>query len=74
VNVADGTQLWGAEYDRKVSDVIAVQHDISREISEKLRLSLRGEEQNRLTGRDTANAEAYQFYLRGRYFWNKRAR
>ena len=72
VNVADGTQLWGAEYDRKLSDVLAVQHDISREISENLRLRLTGEEQRRLTGRDTANAEAYQFYLRGRYLWNKR--
>ena len=72
VNVADGRQLWGAEYDRKLSDVLAVQHDISREISEKLRLTLTGEEQRRLTGRDTANAEAYQFYLRGRYLWNKR--
>lgn len=72
VNVGDGTQLWGAEYDRKLSDVLAVQHDISREISEKLRLRLTGEEQRRLTARDTANAEAYQSYLRGRYFWNKR--
>jgi len=72
VNVSDGTQLWGAEYNRKLSDVLAVQQDISREISEKLRLRLTGEEKNRLTGRDTTNAEAYQFYLRGRYFWNKR--
>jgi serine/threonine-protein kinase len=72
VNVADGTQLWGAEYNRKLSDALAVQQDISREISEKLRLRLTGEEKKRLTERDTANAEAYQFYLKGRYFWNKR--
>jgi serine/threonine protein kinase/tetratricopeptide (TPR) repeat protein len=72
VNVADGTQLWGAEYDRKLSDVLGLQQDISREISENLRLKLTGEEKKRLTGRDTTNAEAYQFYLRGRYFWNKR--
>ena len=72
VNVADGTQLWGAEYDRKLSDVLALQQDISREISEKLRLRLTGEDKKRLTGHDTTNAEAYQFYLRGRYFWNKR--
>lgn len=72
VSVADGTQLWGAEYDRKLSDVLVVQHDISREISENLRLRLTGEEQRRLAGRDTANPQAYQFYLRGRYFWNKR--
>jgi eukaryotic-like serine/threonine-protein kinase len=72
VNVADGTQLWGAEYDRKLSDVLALQQDISREISEKLRLRLTGEEKKRLTGHDTTNAESFQFYLRGRYFWNKR--
>ncbi len=72
VNVADGTQLWGAEYDRKLSDVLGLQQDISREISEKLRLKLTGEDKKRLTGRDPTNAEAYQFYLRGRYFWNKR--
>jgi TolB-like protein/Flp pilus assembly protein TadD len=72
VNVADGTQLWGAEYDRKLSDVLGLQQDISREISEKLRLKLTGEEKKRLTGRDTTNAEAYQSYLRGRYLWNKR--
>jgi len=72
VNVADGTQLWGAEYDRKLSDVLGLQQDISREISENLRLKLTGAEKKRLTGRDPTNAEAYQFYLRGRYFWNKR--
>jgi serine/threonine-protein kinase len=72
VNVSDGTQLWGAEYNRKLSDVLSVQQDISREISENLRLKLRGEDKERLTGRDTTNADAYQFYLRGRYFWNKR--
>jgi serine/threonine protein kinase/tetratricopeptide (TPR) repeat protein len=72
VNVADGTQLWGAEYDRELSDVLGLQQDISREISENLRLKLTGEEKKRLTGRDTTNAEAYQFYLRGRYLWNKR--
>ena len=71
-NVADGAALWGAEYDRKLSDVLAVQQEISREISEKLRLKVTGEEQKRLIGHDTASVEAYQFYLRGRYFWNKR--
>jgi len=72
VNVGDGTQLWGAEYDRELSNVLSLQQDISREISEKLLLRLTGEEKKRLTGRDTTNEEAYEFYLRGRYFWNKR--
>ena len=72
VSVADGTQLWGAEYDRKLSDALMVEREISREISERLKLRLTGEDQKRLTARDTGDAEAYQFYLRGRYFWNRR--
>jgi serine/threonine-protein kinase len=71
-NVADGAELWGAEYDRKLSDLLAVQQEISREISEKLRLKLTGQEEKRLTAHDTASVEAYEAYLRGRYFWNKR--
>jgi serine/threonine-protein kinase len=72
VDATTGAQLWGQEYERKVSDVLSVKQTIAREVTEKLRLKLSGEEQKRLTGRDTTNAEAYQFYLRGRYFWNKR--
>jgi TolB-like protein/Tfp pilus assembly protein PilF len=71
VNVADGAQLWGAEYDRKLSDVLALQQEISREISENLRLKLTGEDKKRLAGRDTNNAEAYQLYLLGRFHWSK---
>jgi eukaryotic-like serine/threonine-protein kinase len=74
VNVADGTQLWGAEYNRKLSDVLAVQQEISREISDKLRLRLTGEDQKRVTKRYTDNTEAYQLYLKGRFYWNKRTR
>ncbi len=72
VKVADGSQLWGEQYNRKMSDLVAVQQDISREITEKLRLRLSGEEQKQLTKRDPANAEAYQYYLKGRYYWNRR--
>jgi TolB-like protein/Flp pilus assembly protein TadD len=72
VDTSTGAQLWGEEYERKVSDVLAVKQAIAREVTEKLRLRLSGEEQRRLVERDTTNAEAYQFYLRGRYFWNKR--
>ena len=72
VDATTGAQLWGEEYERKVSDVISVKQTIVREVTEKLRLRLSGEEQRRLVKRDTTNAEAYQFYLRGRYFWNKR--
>ena len=72
VDAITGAQLWGAAYDRKISDVIAVKQAIAREVTERLKLRLSGEEQHRLVKRDTTNAEAYQFYLRGRYFWNKR--
>jgi len=72
VDVRDNKQLWGEQYNRKVADALAVQQEISREITEKLRLRLSGEEQQRLVRRDTANPEAYQFYLRGRFYWNKR--
>ena len=72
VDADTGTQLWGAGYDRKISDVVAVKQAIAREVTEKLKLKLSGEEEQRLVKRDTSNAEAYQFYLQGRYFWNKR--
>ncbi len=73
VDATTGAQLWGAGYERKISDVIAVKQTIVREVTEKLKLKLSGEEQHRLVKRDSKNPEAYQFYLRGRYFWNKRS-
>src|SRR5215475_9841406 len=72
VDVRDNKQLWGDQYNRKVADALAVQQEISREISERLRTKLSGEEQRQLTRRDTSNPEAYAFYLKGRYYWNKR--
>src|SRR5712692_8431786 len=72
LDVRDNKQLWGEQYNRKLADALAVQQEISREISERLRTKLTGEEQKQLTRRETTNAEAYQFYLKGRYYWNKR--
>jgi eukaryotic-like serine/threonine-protein kinase len=72
VNVADGSQLWGEQYNRSLSDVLAIQQEISREISERLRLKITGEEQRRVTRHSTRDTEAYQLYLKGRYHWNKR--
>jgi len=71
IDVGNGSRLWGGQYSRKMADVFALQEDLSSEISEKLRLRLTGEEKQRLTKRYTENAEAYQLYLKGRYFWNK---
>jgi DNA-binding SARP family transcriptional activator/TolB-like protein len=72
VDVSDGSQLWGEQYDRRPADIFEVQEEIAREISEKLRLRLTGEERRRLTERHTENIEAYHDYLKGRYYWNKR--
>jgi eukaryotic-like serine/threonine-protein kinase len=72
MNVRDGSELWGGRYNRKLADILAMQEDIAREITDKLRLRLQSEEEKRLTGHVTENAEAYQLYLKGRYYWNKR--
>jgi len=72
VDVDKGSQLWGEQYNRKLADILAVQEDISREISDKLRLRLTGGEKTHLAKRPTENIEAYQLYLKGRYYWNKR--
>lgn len=71
VDVTTGAQLWGNDYERKISDVLAVKQEIAREVTEKLRLRLSGDEQQQLIKRDTTNAEAYRLYLLGRVHWNK---
>ena len=72
VDVGDGAQLWGEQYHRGTADIFALQQELSRQISEKLRLKLSGAEKKRLTRRHTKNTEAYELYLKGRFFWNKR--
>ena len=72
VDVDTGAQLWGDEYERKMTDILAVKQTIAREVTEKLRLKLSADEQQRIIKRDATNVEAYKHYLRGRHFWNKR--
>jgi serine/threonine protein kinase/TolB-like protein/Tfp pilus assembly protein PilF len=72
VDAVTGAQIWGAGYDRKIAELVAVKQAIAQEITAKLKLKLSSEQQRLLVKRDSTNAEAYQFYLRGRYFWNKR--
>ena len=72
VDVAADAQLWGRQYNRKFSEIITVQEEIAKEVSEKLRLRPTGEEQKKLTKRYTENPEAHQLYLKGRYVWNRR--
>ncbi len=71
VDVATGSQLWGAQYNRKSDDIFVVQDEISNEISGKLRLQLTRAEKKRLTKHYTENAEAYRLYPKGRHYWNK---
>lgn len=71
VDVHDNRRLWGGQYNRKLSDILAVREEISREISEKLRLRFTGEERKELAKRHTGNTEAYQAYLQGRYYFRR---
>jgi len=71
LRVDDGVQLWGGEFDAKFSDVFAVEDSISKRVAGALALELNDDEQRRLSRRYTGNSEAYELYLRGRYFWNK---
>jgi TolB-like protein/Tfp pilus assembly protein PilF len=73
ISVATGGQLWGGQFNRQPEDVFALQEDLSREISEKLRLELTGDKRQRLTKRYTEDSEAYRLYLKGRHQWNKRS-
>ena len=72
MDVEDGALIWGEQYNRKPSDIMAVEDEISQEISDKLRLKLTGAQKKKLTRRYTENNEAYQLYLKGRFYWNKR--
>ncbi len=72
IDIQRDSQLWGQQYSRKLADLLAVQEEIAKEISEKLKLQLTGEEKTRLAKRQTENTEAYQLYLKGRYYWNRR--
>jgi len=71
VKVFDGSQLWGEQYNRNPSDILAVQDEIAKAISESLELKITRQDRIRLNKQPTENTEAYNLYLRGRYFWNK---
>jgi TolB-like protein/Tfp pilus assembly protein PilF len=72
IEVSNNRQVWGEQFNRKLSDLQAVQDAISTEISDRLRVKLTAEERKLLTKRYTENTEAYQLYLKGRYYWNKK--
>ena len=69
IDTRDNSEIWGENFERKTSEILSVQQDITARISERLRLS--GEDKQQLARRETANPEAYQLYLKGRYFASK---
>lgn len=73
VKTTDGTELWGAHYDRPMADLTQVQGDITRDISKRLEMHLSGEEKSKLADVGTNNPEAYRLYLEGRQLWYGRS-
>ena len=71
-NVQDNTEIWGEQYERKAADIIPLQQQIAGDIADKLRSKLTGTEKQQVTKQGTQNPEAYQLYVKGRYYWNKR--
>ena len=72
IDIRDNKQLWGEQYERQLADMLSVQREIAREITNNLRPTLSGMEQLRADKQYTVNPEAYQLYLKGRFYWNKR--
>ena len=72
VRLRDGKTLWAEKFDEKFTDVFAVQDSISEQVTRALMLKLTAEEEELLAKRYTENTEAFQVYIKGRYFWNKR--
>ncbi|MGC1474540.1 MAG: serine/threonine-protein kinase, partial [Terriglobales bacterium] len=70
-DVRDNTEIWGQHYSGKNADIISLQQQIASEIAEKLRSNLSSSEKRQVTKQGTQNPEAYDLYLKGRYYWNK---
>ena len=72
INAMTDAHLWGEIYDRKLTDIFAVESDIAKSIADALQAKLSSSAEHVLASRPTDNAEAHELYLRGRYFWNRR--
>ena len=72
IKAANEAHLWAEIYDRKLTDIFAVESEIAKTIADTLRAKLTGSEQQVIAARPTENTEAHQLYLKGRFFWNKR--
>jgi len=72
IDAQNDNHIWGQQYTRKTADIFALQGDLAKEMTTALRMRLTGEDEKRMAKSYTANPEAYQDYLKGRYWWNKR--
>jgi adenylate cyclase len=73
INALTDAHLWADTYDRKLTDIFAVETEIAKTIAESLQAKLTGSEKSSMAKVPTANPEAYELYLKGRFFWNKRS-
>src|SRR6266487_1864372 len=72
INALTDAHLWAETFDRKLTDIFAVETEIAKTIADTLQVKLSGSEQHAMAAQPTRNAEAHQLYLKGRFFWNKR--
>lgn len=72
INAITDAHLWADTYDRKLTDIFAVESEIAKTVADVLQAKLTGSEKHVLAARPTENTEAHQLYLKGRFFWNKR--
>ena len=72
INALTDAHLWADTYDRKLTDIFAVESEIAKTIAETLQAKLSGLEKTAMSKKPTTNPEAYELYLKGRFFWNKR--
>ncbi len=72
INALTDAHLWAETFDRKLTDIFAVESEIAKTIADTLQAKLTGSEKTAMSKKPTANPEAYELYLKGRFFWNKR--
>src|SRR4029078_2648620 len=72
INALTDAHLWAETYDRKLTDIFAVESEIAQAVAQALQATLTGSEKRSIAKKPTENQEAYELYLKGRFFWNKR--
>ena len=72
VDAVDGAQLWGEQFNRQSAELFVMQDELAQRILDKLRVRLTGDEKKKVTKRHTHNVQAYQLYMKGRFYWNRR--